>query len=212
MDIVVSLTPSMIKGVMTTMRYALIVWLVSIPLSFFVAFARMNKFAPLKLLAKYYINLMRGTPLLLQLMFIYFGLPYAGVAFKRETAAFIAFILNYTAYFAEIMRSGIQSIDKGQYEAAKILGISKKDTFFKIILPQVIKVVIPALGNESATLIKDTSLVYVLGISELLKTGRTAVNSLSSLIPFVMVGVIYLLLITLTNALFDLAEKKYSYY
>ena len=135
-----------------------------------------------------------------------------GISFKRETAALIAFILNYTAYFAEIMRSGIQSIDKGQYEAAKILGISKKDTFFKIILPQVIKIVLPALGNEAATLIKDTSLIYVLGISELLKTGRTAVNSLSSLVPFVMVGVIYLVLISITNGIFDYMEKKRSYY
>lgn len=212
MNIVITLTPSMLKGLATTLKYAAWVWVISIPLSFVVASARMHKFKPLKLLAKYYINLMRGTPLLLQLMFIYFGLPYLGISFKRETAALIAFILNYTAYFAEIMRSGIQSIDKGQYEAAKILGISKKDTFFKIILPQVIKIVLPALGNEAATLIKDTSLIYVLGISELLKTGRTAVNSLSSLVPFVMVGVIYLVLISITNGIFDYMEKKRSYY
>lgn len=212
MDIVISLTPAMLKGVATTIRYAIFVWMLSIPLSFLVAFARMQKFKPLKLLAKYYINLMRGTPLLLQLMFIYFGLPYMGIAFRRETAALIAFVLNYTAYFAEIMRGGMQSIDRGQHEASKVLGISKKDHFLKIILPQVVKIVLPSLGNESATLIKDTSLIYVLGISELLKTGRTAVNSLSSLVPFVMVGVLYLVLISITNAIFDYAEKKFSYY
>lgn len=212
MDIVISLTPAMLRGITVTIRYAILVWIISIPLSFFIAFARMSSFTPIRFLAKSYINLMRGTPLLLQLMFIYFGLPLIGIAFQREQAALLAFVLNYTAYFAEIMRSGIQSIDKGQYEAAKILGISKKDTFFKIILPQVIKVIIPALGNEGATLIKDTSLISILGIGELLRTGRTAVNALSSLVPFLMVGVLYLVLISITNMAFDYLEKKYSYY
>lgn len=212
MDIVVSLTPAMLKAVTTTIIYAILTWILSLPLSFVVAFARTSKFTPLKLLAKHYINLMRGTPLLLQLMFIYFGLPYVGITFSRTSAALFAFVLNYTAYFAEIMRSGMQSIDKGQYEATKILGISKKDTFFKITLPQVIKIILPALSNESATLIKDTSLISILGIGELLRTGRTAVNALSSLVPFLMVGVIYLVLVSLTNLIFDYIEKKYSYY
>lgn len=212
MDTVVSLMPAMMRGITVTIKYAVLVFFLSIPLSFPVAFARLSKLAPIKLAARAYINLMRGTPLLLQLMFIYFGLPYIGIAFSRDRAALIAFVLNYTAYFAEIMRSGIQNIDKGQYEAAKILGMSKRDTFFKIVLPQVIKMILPALGNEGATLIKDTSLISVLGISELLKTGRTAVNSLSSLIPFVMVGVFYLILISITNMAFDYIEKRYSYY
>lgn len=203
--------PSMLQALLTTVSYALIVWALSFPLALPVALMRISK-TPIGMLTKAYINLMRGTPLLLQLMFIYFGLPYIGIAFKREHAALIAFVLNYTAYLAEILRGGIQSVDKGQIEAAKILGLTKLQTFLKITMPQVIKNVLPSLANEAATLIKDTSLVYILGISELLKTGRNAVNTLSSLVPFVIVAVLYLILISATNLLFDKIEKKYSYY
>ncbi len=211
MEIFIDLMPSMLQALGTTIFYAVIVWTLSIPLSLPVALLRIAN-TPLKWIVRAYINLMRGTPLLLQLMFIYFGLPYVGITFQREQAAIIAFVFNYTAYFAEIMRSGIQHVDKGQWEAAKVLGISKLQAFTKIVMPQVIKNVLPALTNEAATLIKDTSLIYVLGISELLKTGRTAVNTLSSLLPFAMVGVFYLILISATNAVFNYIEKKYSYY
>ncbi len=211
MEIFIDLMPSMLQALGTTIFYAVIVWTLSIPLSLPVALLRIAN-TPLKWIVRAYINLMRGTPLLLQLMFIYFGLPYVGITFQREQAAIIAFVFNYTAYFAEIMRSGIQHVDKGQWEAAKVLGISKLQAFTKIVMPQVIKNVLPALTNEAATLIKDTSLIYVLGISELLKTGRTAVNTLSSLLPFAMVGVFYLILISATNAIFNYIEKKYSYY
>ncbi len=211
MEIFIDLMPSMLQALGTTIFYAVIVWTLSIPLSLPIALLRIAN-TPLKWIVRAYINLMRGTPLLLQLMFIYFGLPYVGITFQREQAAIIAFVFNYTAYFAEIMRSGIQHVDKGQWEAAKVLGISKLQAFTKIVMPQVIKNVLPALTNEAATLIKDTSLIYVLGISELLKTGRTAVNTLSSLLPFAMVGVFYLILISATNAIFNYIEKKYSYY
>lgn len=211
MEIFIDLMPSMLQALGTTIFYAVIVWTLSIPLSLPIALLRIAN-TPLKWIVRAYINLMRGTPLLLQLMFIYFGLPYVGITFQREQAAIIAFVFNYTAYFAEIMRSGIQHVDKGQWEAAKVLGISKLQAFTKIVMPQVIKNVLPALTNEAATLIKDTSLIYVLGISELLKTGRTAVNTLSSLLPFAMVGVFYLILISATNAVFNYIEKKYSYY
>ncbi len=211
MKIFMDWMPSMLQALLTTVSYALIVWALSFPLALPVALMRISK-TPIGMLTKAYINLMRGTPLLLQLMFIYFGLPYIGIAFKREHAALIAFVLNYTAYLAEILRGGIQSVDKGQIEAAKILGLTKLQTFLKITMPQVIKNVLPSLANEAATLIKDTSLVYILGISELLKTGRNAVNTLSSLVPFVIVAVLYLILISATNLLFDKIEKKYSYY
>ena len=211
MKMIVDWMPSMLQALLTTVSYALIVWGVSFPLGLPVALMRLNK-GPIGIATKAYINLMRGTPLLLQLMFIYFGLPYIGITFGREQAAFIAFILNYTAYLAEILRGGIQSIDKGQIEAAKILGLTKFQTFFKITMPQVIKNVLPSLANEGATLIKDTSLIHILGISELLKTGRNAVNTLSSLVPFVIVAILYLILISMTNLLFDQIEKKYSYY
>lgn len=211
MEIIIDLMPSMLKALWVTTYFAIVVWVISLPLGILISLVRLSD-SIISKMAKYYINLMRGTPLLLQLMFIYFGLPYIGITFQREAAAFIAFIINYAAYFAEIFRGAIQSIDIGQFEAGKVLGISKKDTFVKIILPQVIKRTLSTLGNEATTLIKDTSLIYVLGISELMKTGRTAVNTLSSLIPFVIVGVLYYILISSINFIFDYIEKKYSYY
>lgn len=211
MEIIIDLMPSMLKALWVTTYFAIVVWVISLPLGVLVSLVRLSNSIFGKI-TKYYINLMRGTPLLLQLMFIYFGLPYIGIVFQREQAAFIAFIVNYAAYFAEIFRGAIQSIDIGQFEAGQVLGISKKDTFIKIILPQVIKRTLSTLGNEATTLIKDTSLIYVLGISELMKTGRTAVNTLSSLIPFVIVGVLYYILISVINFIFDYIEKKYSYY
>lgn len=211
MEIIIDLMPSMMKSLWITTYFAIIVWILSLPIGIAIGILRLNNNI-LSIILKIYINLMRGTPLLLQLMFIYFGLPYIGITFQREEAAFIAFIINYAAYFAEIFRGGIQSIDKGQFEAAKILGISKKNTFIKIILPQVYKRVLSTLGNEATTLIKDTSLIYILGISELMKTGRSAVNTLSSLIPFVIVGILYYILINSINLIFNYLEKKYSYY
>ena len=212
MEIIMQLMPSMMDGLKTTLILSVITLLLSLPLSVITALLRIHAIKPIRSLVSIYIYVMRGTPLLLQLMFIFFGLPYMNIVLERESAAILAFILNYTAYFAEIVRGGLQSIDKGQYEAAKILGMNKKNTFFKIILPQVIKNILPAMGNETITLIKDTSLVYILGLGDLLRAGKIAANTMSSMIPFMLVGIIYLIVIAVLTKTFVLLEKHFAYY
>lgn len=212
MEIIMQLMPSMMDGLKTTLILSVITLLLSLPLSVITALLRIHAIKPIRSLVSIYIYVMRGTPLLLQLMFIFFGLPYMNIVLERESAAMLAFVLNYTAYFAEIVRGGLQSIDKGQYEAAKILGMNKKNTFFKIILPQVIKNILPAMGNETITLIKDTSLVYILGLGDLLRAGKIAANTMSSMIPFMLVGIIYLIVIAVLTKTFVLLEKHFAYY
>lgn len=212
MEIIMQLMPSMMDGLKTTLILSVITLLLSLPLSVITALLRIHAIKPIRSLVSVYIYVMRGTPLLLQLMFIFFGLPYMNIVLERESAAMLAFVLNYTAYFAEIVRGGLQSIDKGQYEAAKILGMNKKNTFFKIILPQVIKNILPAMGNETITLIKDTSLVYILGLGDLLRAGKIAANTMSSMIPFMLVGIIYLIVIAVLTKTFVLLEKHFAYY
>lgn len=135
-----------------------------------------------------------------------------GISFDRFPAAIIAFVLNYAAYYGEIFRAGIQSIDKGQYEASEVLGMSNSQTFFRIIFPQMIKRVLPPVANEVITLVKDTALVYVVGLDELLKVAKTASNRDASLVPLVVVAVFYLLLTAVLTKVFQVLEKKYSYY
>ncbi len=212
MEIIMQLMPSMMDGLKTTLILSVVTLLLSLPLSVITALLRIHAIKPIRSLVSIYIYVMRGTPLLLQLMFIFFGLPYMNIVLERESAAMLAFVLNYTAYFAEIVRGGLQSIDKGQYEAAKILGMNKKNTFFKIILPQVIKNILPAMGNETITLIKDTSLVYILGLGDLLRAGKIAANTMSSMIPFMLVGIIYLIVIAVLTKTFVLLEKHFAYY
>jgi len=134
------------------------------------------------------------------------------IIFERFTAAMIAFVFNYAAYFGEIFRGGIESIDKGQYDAAKVLGFSPMKTFTKIILPQMIKIVLPSIANEVITLIKDTALVYVVGLGELLRAGKIASNRDASLTPLVMVGIIYLALTAVLTEVFKKLEARYSYF
>ena len=157
-------------------------------------------------------RIMRGTPLLLQLIFIYYVLPSIGIRLDRLPAAIIAFVLNYAAYFAEIFRGGIDTIPKGQYEAAKVLKFNSFDTVRYIILPQVTKIVLPSVFNEVMSLVKDTSLVYALGISDLILASRTAANRDASLVPMFLAGAIYLILIGIVTILAKKVEKKYSYY
>jgi len=143
---------------------------------------------------------------------IFFGLPIIGITFDRFPAAIFAFALNYGAYFGEIFRSGIASIDNGQVEGAQVLGLSSKDIFFRIILPQAFKTVIPPVTNEVTTLVKDTSLVYVVGIDELLKIGQMATNREVSLVPLLIVGVVYLIVIAIFSKVLKKIEEKYDYY
>ena len=165
----------------------------SLPLGIVVALCRMSSFKPLSLLAQFYISILRGTPLMLQLMAFMFG-PYYLLGMNMGTdwkfgACAVGFILNYSAYFAEIYRSGIQSIPKGQYEAALVLGYSRSQTFFKIVLPQVIKRILPAMGNEIITLVKDTSLAFVLGMAEMFSVAKALAASNVSMIPLSLIHI-----------------------
>ncbi len=207
-----TLMPQVIKGLIVTLQIFSLTLVLSIPLGILTAVGRLSKLKPLKTVTSIYISIMRGTPLLLQIIFIFFGLPTIGITLDRYPAALLAFVLNYGAYFAEIFRAGISSIDKGQYEASFVLGLSHKKTFFRIILPQAFKRVLPPVANEIITLVKDTSLVYVLGLSELLKIGKIASNRDASLVPLIIVGGVYLLLIVALSKVLSYIEHKYDYY
>lgn len=212
MNYIITLMPSIIEGLKNTLGVFILTLLLSIPLGIIVAILRLSNIKIVNFISSLYVLVMRGTPLLLQLIFIFFGLPIIGVSIDRFPAAIIAFTLNYAAYFGEIFRSGIKDIDKGQFEASKILGLSKWFTFKNIILPQSFKKTLPSIANEVITLVKDTSLVYVVGIGELLRAGKIASNRDASLLPLFLIGIIYLLLIGILTKIFNRLEKKYSYY
>lgn len=212
MNYIITLMPSIIEGLKNTLGVFILTLLLSIPLGIIVAILRLSNIKIVNFISSLYVLVMRGTPLLLQLIFIFFGLPIIGVSIDRFLAAIIAFTLNYAAYFGEIFRSGIKDIARGQFEASKILGLSKWFTFKKIILPQSFKKILPSIANEVITLVKDTSLVYVVGIGELLRAGKIASNRDASLLPLFLIGIIYLLLIGILTKIFNRLEKKYSYY
>lgn len=204
--------PFMLDGFKTTLWVFCVTALFSIPLGVIVCLLRLSKIKIVSLLIQVYILIMRGTPLLLQIIFIFFGLPIMGIVLNREIAVSIAFILNYAAYFAEIFRGGINSIDVGQFEAAKVLRLSKKTTYFGIILPQVFKIVLPSLGNELITLVKDTSLVYALGLGDVLRAARTLSNKDASIVPLFIAGGIYLIFIGIVTIGLRQVEKRFEYY
>lgn len=208
MDILRMLLPLVGEGLKVTLGLFVLTLVFSLPLSLPVALLRIQSNKILEGILRVYIYIMRGTPLLLQMLFIFFGLPLLGVTLSRSGSIVLAFILNYTAYFAEIYRGGIQSIPKGQWEAGKVLGLSKSFTFLKVILPQVNRVVMPSIGNEVITLIKDTSLVYTLGVMDILKAAKTTSMNFSSLLPYVYVAGIYLLLVAVVSQVLNKIEKK----
>ncbi|GIM29721.1 amino acid ABC transporter permease [Clostridium polyendosporum] len=212
MNNLINLLPQVFEGLKVTLQIFILTLVLSISLGIVVALGRLSKNKILNKITGFYILIMRGTPLLLQIVFIFFGLPSVGIIFDRFPAAILAFTLNYAAYFAEIFRAGIASIEEGQYEGAKVLGFPQKYIFFKIVLPQATKRILPAVANEIITLVKDTALVYVVGLDELLKIGKIASNREASLVPLLIVGGIYLLLIAILSELFKKLEKKYSYY
>ena len=190
--------------------------IVSLPLGLVVAFGRMSRNKVLQTIVKVYISVMRGTPLMLQLMVVYFG-PYylfgirVGTSY-RLWATFIGFSINYAAYFAEIYRSGIQSMPAGQYEAAYILGYSRIQTFFKIILPQVIKRILPSVTNEVITLVKDTSLAFTLSVAEMFSIAKALAASQTNMIPFVAAGLSYYIFNLVVAVVMEWIEKKLDYY
>ena len=207
-----TLFPQVLEGLKVTMEIFLLTLILSIPLGVLVALGRLSKIKIINKLTGFYVLIMRGIPLLLQIVFIFFGLPNLNIVIDRFPAAIIAFTLNYAAYFGEIFRAGISSVDIGQNEASQVLGLSKKDTFFRIILPQAFKTILPPIANEIVTLVKDTALVYVIGIDELLRVGKIACNRDSSLLPLLIIGIVYLILIGIFTKIFDKIEKKYQYY
>ncbi len=212
MNYILEILPSLLSGAATTLQVFALVLVFSIPLGIMLAFSMQIRLKPLQWLLHIYIWIMRGTPLLLQLIFIYYVLPSIGIRLDRIPAVIIAFTLNYAAYFAEIFRGRISSIPTGQYEAAKVLKFTPVQTIHLIILPQVVKIVLPSVFNEVMTLVKDTSLVYALGISDLILASRTAANRDASLAPMFVAGLIYLLLIGLATLVAKQVEKKFSYY
>ena len=212
MSYILEILPSLLSGAATTLQVFALVLVFSIPLGIMLAFSMQIRLKPLQWLLHIYIWIMRGTPLLLQLIFIYYVFPSIGIRLDRIPAAIIAFTLNYAAYFAEIFRGGISSIPTGQYEAAKVLKFTPVQTIRLIILPQVVKIVLPSVFNEVMTLVKDTSLVYALGISDLILASRTAANRDASLAPMFVAGLIYLLLIGLATLVAKQVEKKFSCY
>jgi polar amino acid transport system permease protein len=209
---IVELMPQLVQGFGTTLKIFILTLIMSIPLGLIIALGRISKLGFIRWITGIYVLIMRGTPLMLQIIFIFFGLPLLDIGISRFPAAILALVLNYGAYFAEIFRSGIQSIDKGQYEGAYVLGLSNKHIFFRIILPQAFKRILPPVSNEIITLVKDTALIYVVGLDELLKVGTIALNRTASLFPLVIVGAIYLLFIGLLTKILSNVEKKFSYY
>ena len=212
LNYVIELMPQVLDGLKMTLEIFILTLVISIPLGILVAIMRTSKSIILSKLSGLYVLIMRGTPLLLQITVIFFGLPLVGITFDRFPAAIIAFSLNYAAYFGEIFRAGIQSIDEGQVEGAEVLGMTKRDTFFRIILPQAFKTVLPPVANEITTLVKDTSLVYIVGLDELLKIGKIASNRDVSLLPLIIVGAVYLIIIGILSEGLKKIEKKYDYY
>ena len=204
------------EGMFVSIQIFIMTLVFSLPLGLVVAFGRMSKNAILRNAVKVYISIMRGTPLMLQLMMVYFGPFYlfrikVGNGF-RLWAAFIGFVINYDAYFAEIYRSGIQSMPAGQYEAAKLLGYSRTQTFFRIILPQVIKRILPSVTNEVITLVKDTSLAFTIGVLEMFTQAKALASSQTSMIPFVAAGLFYYVFNLIVAVVMEYTEKKLSYY
>ncbi|MEH7378556.1 MULTISPECIES: amino acid ABC transporter permease [Bacillaceae] len=215
-DYLISILKPMLEGAQMTVLLFVIAIVVSIPLGFILTLAVGSRFKPVSLLAQGYIYVMRGTPLLLQLLFICFGLPMIPVVgeylvLDRFVAACLGFILNYAAYFAEIFRGGLLAIDKGQFEASQVLGLNKWQTLTKVILPQMFRIALPAVANESVTLVKDTALLYAVAVPELLHFAQTAVNRDFTIVPFFVAGIIYLIMTLLLTMVFKWLEKRFKF-
>lgn len=201
------------EGTWVTLQVFFLTLLFSLPLGLLVSFGRMSRFKPIRTIVKFYIDIMRGTPLILQLIVVYFGPFYLfELNIDRFLAAIIAFVINYAAYFSEIYRGGILSIPKGQYEAAEVLGFTKIQTFTRIILPQVIKRILPPISNEVITLVKDTALVQVLGVSELFRVAKNESSRIASTTPLFIAGVFYFIMNWLVTRVFHYTERKLDYY
>lgn len=215
MNYLADILPPLLQGSGVTLQVFLITLVLAVPLGLGLALIRISHFRFLSTLVNGYIWLMRGTPLMLQMLFIYFALPFIpiiGVSLPDFPSAIVAFVLNYSAYFAEIFRAGIQSIDRGQYEGAKVLGMNYPQTMRRIVLPQVLKRILPPMSNETITLVKDTSLIYVLAMNDLLRAARGIVQRDFTTMPFVVAAAFYLIMTLVLTYGFQRLEKKYAVY
>jgi len=215
MNYVLDILPPLLEGTGVTLQVFAITLVLSIPLGLALALLRISRFGFVSGLVNGYIWLMRGTPLMLQMLFIYFALPFVpviGIRLPDFPAAIVAFVLNYAAYFAEIFRAGIQSIDRGQYEGARVLGLTYTQTMRRIVLPQVVKRILPPMSNETITLVKDTSLIYVLAMNDLLRAARGIVQRDFTTTPFVVAAAFYLAMTLVLTLAFQRLEKKYAVY
>ena len=214
MNYLIQTTWYILQGCTITLKLFILTLAFSLPLGFVCAMGKTSHRKIFTLPLELYTSLIRGTPLLLQLFFVYYGLPIVipGLRLERFTAAVLTFIFNYGAYFTEIFRGGIQSIDRGQHEAARVLGMSYRQTMFRIVLPQTVKRVLPPVANEAITLVKDTALVVVLGIGEILRNSKEIVSRDFTISPFVVAGLIYLIFNYGLVLVFKRLEKKYAVY
>lgn len=215
MDIsnIINLTKILLEGLGVTLSIFILTLTIGIPAGIIVAIAQNSKCKIIKGITRIYILIIRGTPMMLQIIFVYFAPYYIfNISYDRFIAIIIAFVINYAAYFAEIFRSGISNISKGQKEAAFTLGMTKTQTFFRILLPQIIKIVLPALSNEVISLIKTTSLAQIIGVTEIFALAQKQASFQFSIIPLCVSGIIYLILCTIITFLFNGGEKKLDYY
>ena len=203
-------------GVKYTLGIFVVTIIGSMPFGLLLTFLRMNKSRVSRGVTSFYVYIMRGTPLLLQLYFVYYGLPFIPglknvIVLDRLPAAMLTFVLNYAAYFCEIFRGGLLSIDQGQYEAARVLGFSRPQTLFKIVLPQMLRVSLPSIANEAITLVKDTALVTVIGVTEVLYFAKATVNRQANIVAYAVAALFYLFFNFLMTKLFDLLERKFDF-
>ena len=213
-DVFLDVTKSLSQGFVVTLIIFGITLAASLPLGLVITFGSMSKILPIRWITKIFVWIIRGTPLMLQIILIFYGPGLIGwnIGIDRLPAVLIAFIINYSCYFSEIYRGGIESIPKGQYEAGQVLGMTKRQIFFKIVLFQVIKRVVPPMGNEIITLVKDTSLARVIAVTELVKSAENIIAVKGIIWPLFYVGAFYLLFTAVVTFLLHLAEKKMSYY
>lgn len=214
LDYIMQIAPAIAGGFQVTLSLFFIVIILSVPGGLLLALLRLSTNRVVTTIVDAYVYVMRGTPLMLQILLIYYGLPFMidGFELTDMTAAVLSFVLNYIAYLCEIFRSGIQSVPKGQYEGAKVLGFTYIQTMYKIILPQVIKRVLPPLANETITLLKDTSLVYVLAMNDILRITRSIVQRDFDITAFIVAGVFYLAMTFVLTKLYQYLERRMAIY
>lgn len=210
----IDILKSLSSGFAVTLMIFGITLAASLPLGLVITFGSMSKILPLRWLTKGVVWIVRGTPLMLQIILIFYGpgLMNWSFGFNRITAVIVAFIINYSCYFSEIYRSGIESIPKGQYEAGQVLGMTKTQIFFRVVLMQVVKRIVPPMGNEIITLVKDTSLARVIAVIELVKAAENIVAHYANIVVYLYIAVFYLVFTAIVTWLLHLAEKKLSYY